>query len=176
MLSLQLQADAPGARQGSEEAEFWQGAGGCCGEGIVVLGLWAVLLGFGSGEPCGTGWWLEPPVREGWESFPQRALKCVLVLCLIKGRLHGLVLSVPLSDFLQMWLISFIFVPSAEHRCKTDQHGGAAVNDEPSLPNNISLHFTTIPGTASVVCLVLGDWAASFLCSAVCLSLLAWLS
>lgn len=55
MPSLQLQAEALGARQGSEEAEVWQGAGGCRGEGIVVLGFWAALLGCSTGEPRGTG-------------------------------------------------------------------------------------------------------------------------
>lgn len=47
------------------------------------------------------------------------------------------------------------FHSSGEHRCKTDQHGGTAVNDEPSLSNNISLHCTTIPGMALVECF---DW------------------
>lgn len=61
------------------------------------------------------------------------------------------------------------FHPSGEHRCETEQHGGAAI-DEPSLPNHISLHLTTIPGMTLIVYSVLVLWA---LYSAVCPFLLA---
>lgn len=59
------------------------------------------------------------------------------------------------------------FHPSGEHRCETEQHGGAAI-DEPSLPNPVSLRLTTIPGMTSTVRLVLVHWALMALYCAVC--------
>ena len=138
--------EAPGARQGLREAKAWQGRVGHSG----TLGMAGPHLPVGHwgaqrdrlppGAACKGGLGILSQTGAGGHFSPLLVRRQAVWICLQCANFR----------FPKDVVDIICFHPSGEHRCKTDEHGGATVNDEPSLSNNVSLHFTTISGMTLV--------------------------
>lgn len=117
-----------------------KGWGGHCGTLAVMTGQ---HFRWGTGEPIRTDCLLELPARESWESSPRWVLEGILVPCLFKGTLCGLVFNVPISDFLKMWLTSLFFIPPVNIGAKQ-----ISMDEQPLMMNHpfpITSPYSSLP-------------------------------
>ena len=121
------------------------------GEDIMERWVWlgSTFL-WGTGEPSRTEGILGAACKRGLGILSQMGAGGHFSPLLGQRQAVWICLQCASFRFPQVVVDIIYFHPSGEHRCKTDQHGGATVNDEPPVSNTISLHFTPISGMASV--------------------------